>query len=85
MSQATRQLGRLPHPQPGEENAEQGANEDLNRGVPEQFAKMGFADGMPLEQLVDDLIQNASLNPGGTPDTGGVVHNDHCQNQRDRK
>ena len=73
------------HPPPRPHDAENRAGNYFDGGVTQQFAQPRLADGMPLEQLVDDLVEDARLNARRAPHARRIVHHDDCQDKRDRK
>jgi hypothetical protein len=64
------------HPQPGEDDAQRRSDEDLDGGVADELAQMLLADGMALEELVNDLVQDAGLDAGCPTHPLGIEH-DH--------
>ena len=58
----------------GDGDPQNGAGKNLNRRVSEQLLQ--FLVQADDAGMVDQLVQHFRLLPGGTPDTGGVGHDD---------
>jgi hypothetical protein len=72
-------------PCPGENNSECCTDENLNGSMPEELTEVSFTDGVSLEEFVDDLVEDAGLNPSGAANAGSIIHDHGSQDHRQRE
>ena len=76
---------RSHHPPPRAEDTEHRAGHNFDRRMPQKFAQTRFADRMPLEKFIDDLVEDVRLNACRTANASGIIHHDDCQQKGDGK